>query len=448
MTLGGRRFLLTLAIVAASVCLALGVSLPIIKLTKFVFFTYEHSLISTVNALIRSGQLFLGITVLIFSIVLPVTKLLYLLLLSTLPQRELRRLVPPAARARMARQVVDARRAGAVALDLLHQEPGRLRRQEPQRRLFLHRRRAVHDPVLRLAPDRRDRSRAGRRPAPARKPQQPFSTMRNFAFSFLIILATVFFALGVMLPAIRFTTVFVWTNQHSVATIIWALWKNEEFFLCFVIFMFSIVFPFMKLFYLLTLVTSPDMPAEFRNKSISAMEWLGRYSMTDVMVLALMIFYINASGYTEATVLPGIYFFAASAIMTMLAYGWANSVTPGLGAGQASRPSACRRASPSSPAASPAAAPAAGLTPPTWRTTSVIATRARDLPHRQRRTVRGSSMPPSECWIAPRDVGAGNYPSALVRASQPSSRLAASWWFRRALHESPNVSREAHQGDQ
>src|SRR6476659_4277994 len=92
MTLGGRRFLLTLAIVTASVCLALGVSLPIIKLTKFVFFTYEHSLISTVNALIRSGQLFLGITVLVFSIVLPVTKLLYLLLLSTLPQRGLRRL--------------------------------------------------------------------------------------------------------------------------------------------------------------------------------------------------------------------------------------------------------------------------------------------------------------------------------------------------------------------
>src|SRR2546423_15649321 len=98
--------------------------------------------------------------------------------------------------------------------------------------------------------------------------------MRNFAFSFLIILATVFFALGVMLPAIRFTTVFVWTNQHSIATIIWALYKNEEFFLCFVIFVFSIFFPFLKLFYLLTLVTSPDLPQEFRHKSISAMEWL------------------------------------------------------------------------------------------------------------------------------------------------------------------------------
>jgi paraquat-inducible protein A len=41
-----------------------------------------------------------------------------------------------------------------------------------------------------------------------------------------------------------------------------------------------------------------------------------------------MIFYVNASGYTEASVLPGIYFFAASTIMTMLAYGWANQVTP------------------------------------------------------------------------------------------------------------------------
>jgi paraquat-inducible protein A len=48
--------------------------------------------------------------------------------------------------------------------------------------------------------------------------------------------------------------------------------------------------------------------------------------MTDVMVLALMIFYVNSSGYTEARVLPGIYFFAASALITMLAYGWANTV--------------------------------------------------------------------------------------------------------------------------
>ena len=30
----------------------------------------------------------------------------------------------------------------------------------------------------------------------------------------------------------------------------------------------------------------------------------------------------------NATVLPGVYFFAASAIITMLAYGWANTIAP------------------------------------------------------------------------------------------------------------------------
>jgi paraquat-inducible protein A len=330
MTLGGRRFLLTLAIVGASVCLALGVSLPIIKLTKFVFFTYEHSLISTVNALIRSGQIFLGITVLIFSIALPILKLLYLLLLSTLPKRELRRL---------SRQLRALEWIGKWSMhDVLVLSLS----------IFFIKSQGVYDArslngvyfftaavlfmILAYAWLRGDvttEEATATSVAPLHRSQPP-STLRTFTFSFVIILATVFFALGVMLPAIRFTTVFVWTNQHSIATIIWALYKNEEFFLCFVIFMFSIFFPFLKLFYLLTLVTSPDMPTEFRDKSISAMEWLGRYSMTDVMVLALMIFYINASGYTEASVLPGIYFFAASTLMTMLAYGWANSVTPGV----------------------------------------------------------------------------------------------------------------------
>ncbi len=91
MRLGGRRFLLSLAIIGAAVCLALGISLPIIRLTKMVFWTTEHSLISTVSVLIQDGQTFLGFTVLIFSILFPVLKLLYLLLVSTLPASEIHR---------------------------------------------------------------------------------------------------------------------------------------------------------------------------------------------------------------------------------------------------------------------------------------------------------------------------------------------------------------------
>ncbi len=326
--LGGRRFLLSLAIISASVCLALGISLPIIKLTQLYFFTTEHSLLSTTWVLLQDEQYFLGLTVLVFSIVFPVLKLLYLLLVSTLPKTEV---------IRQHRRLKALEWLGKWSMhDVLMLALT----------IFFIKSQGVYDAtslqgvyfftaavvlmILSYAWLRTDeRGNEAIRPAPAPLPySQPLSPFRNFVLSFLIIVATVFFALGIILPVIRFTTVYVWSNEHSIATIIYALYQNQEFFLCVVLFAFSIFFPFLKLLYLLTLVTSPDLSPEFRSKSISTMEWLGRYSMTDVMVLALMIFYVNSSGYTEARVMPGVYFFAASALITMLAYGWANTISP------------------------------------------------------------------------------------------------------------------------
>lgn len=343
--IGGRRFLLSFAIIGASVCLALGITLPIIKLTKYVFWTTEHSLLSTVHVLIRDGQYFLGITVLIFSIVFPVVKLLYLLLVSTLPRTEITRLGPQLKALEWlgkwsmhdvlvlaltiffikSQGLYDAASlsgvyfftAGVLLMILSY--------------AWLRMDDAVAKPVARsdaatlasAAPRPMQAAHNEPMPSARRRWAWPF---RNFILCFFIILATVFFALGVILPVIRFTTIFVWNNEHSIFTIIWALYVNQEHFLCAVLFVFSILFPFLKLLYLLTLLTSPDIPAEFRTRSIATMEWLGRYSMTDVMVLALMIFYVNSSGYTEASVLPGAYYFAASALITMLAYGWAHTV--------------------------------------------------------------------------------------------------------------------------
>lgn len=346
MRLGGRRFLLSLCIIAASVCLALGISLPIIRLTKYVVFSTDHSLLSTVWVLIHDGQMFLGGTVLVFSIALPILKLLYLLLVSTLPALELTRQYR---RLKALEWLGKWSMHDVLVLSLT---------------IFFIKSQGVYDAasltgvyfftaavvlmILAYSWLRLEGLAALPHAAqPVVLPQPPAASrtagnFRNFVLSFLIIVATVFFALGVILPVIRFTTVYVWSKEHSIATIIWALFENEEYFLTVVLFLFSILFPFLKLLYLLTLLLSPDLPAEFRTRSISTMEWLGRYSMTDVMVLALLIFYVNSSGYTEADVLPGVYFFAASALMTMLAYGWANTVAP---AGQANPPTPIPRLS-------------------------------------------------------------------------------------------------------
>ncbi len=324
---GARRFLLSLAIIGASISLALGVSLPSIKLTKFYFFSTEYSLITTVQTLVQRNQIFLGSLVFVFSILLPVFKILYLVILTTMTTEALMRQY---GRLRALEWIGKWSMHDVLVLALM---------------IFFIKSQGIYDATslsgvyfftlavvfmilayawLNIFSLNAVKAKTLRHEAEAAARAKP-STLRNFLLALFILTASICFALGIILPSIRFTTVYVWTNEHSIATIVWALYKNQEFFLCGVITMFSVIFPFLKLLYLLTLCLSPNVPSDFRTKSISVMEWLGRYSMTDVMVLALIIFYMNSSGYTEARVLPGVYCFAVSALMTMFAYGWANS---------------------------------------------------------------------------------------------------------------------------
>ncbi len=221
-------------------------SLPIIKLTKFVFWSTEHSLISTVQVLIHDGQIFLGMTVLIFSIVFPTIKLLYLLLVSTLPPQEIKR---QARRLRALEWLGKWSMHDVLVLALT---------------IFFIKSQGVYDAaslngvyfftaavmlmILSYAWLRASGAEANLAPADRGiVTERHVSAFRNFVLSFLIITGTVFFALGIIMPVIRFTTVFVWTNEHSIATIIWALYTNQEYFLYRVLFAVSIFFPFLKL---------------------------------------------------------------------------------------------------------------------------------------------------------------------------------------------------------
>ena len=156
MTLGGRRFLLSLALVGASVCLALG-DQPAdhqahqVRILHLRALAHIHG--QRTDPLRAVFPRHYGADLLDPAAgpeaAVPAASLHPAAARAKPP-------VAPAARAGMARQMVHARRAGALAVDFLHQEPGRVRRQEPQRRLFLHRRRAADDPRLRLAAQRRD----------------------------------------------------------------------------------------------------------------------------------------------------------------------------------------------------------------------------------------------------------------------------------------------------
>src|SRR5262249_12854234 len=139
------------------------------------------------------------------------------------------------------------------------------------------------------------------------------------------------FALAVMLPATRLPSAYAGTDQHSVASLLKALYARGEYVPCVALFTLAILLPGKKLFCLLAIILSRAFPYAVRVRSIPAIEWLGGSSTTETMVLALMIFHLGASDRAGVLILPGAYCFAASTLLTLVAFAWANALGPTAG---------------------------------------------------------------------------------------------------------------------
>ncbi len=94
---------------------------------------------------------------------------------------------------------------------------------------------------------------------------------------------------------------------------------------------FSIVLPVVKLFYLLLLATLPISELKRWSRQLHALEWLGKWSMHDVLVLSLTIFFIKSQGVYDARSLNGVYFFTAAVLFMILAYAWLRADVEGEG---------------------------------------------------------------------------------------------------------------------
>jgi paraquat-inducible protein A len=154
------------------------------------------------------------------------------------------------------------------------------------------------------------------------------SSMRGAHFNLLFLFAAGLLALGLTLPAIRLPGSYAGTDQHSAASLLLALYGRGEHFPCLVLFTLAVLLPGMKLLYLLTLIAARVLPYALRVKSIPAIEWLGGYSVAEIAILGLMLFYLGASDRAGVLILPGAYCFGAAMLLILVAFGWANALGP------------------------------------------------------------------------------------------------------------------------
>ena len=136
----------------------------------------------------------------------------------------------------------------------------------------------------------------------------------SFLLPLLLALAAFSFGLGVTLPLVSLDRLLFFTETPSLLGILQGLWLEGERLLAGIVALFSLVFPAIKIL-LLHLVA-------YRGKASRSLALLGlasKWSMMDVLLVALVIFSAKTSGLAEASALPGLWFYASATLCSVLA---------------------------------------------------------------------------------------------------------------------------------
>ena len=133
----------------------------------------------------------------------------------------------------------------------------------------------------------------------------------------LMLASAVLLFLGLNFPVLTVRK-FWEVNTFSIWSGIVNLWKEEYFFLAAVILFFSIVFPVVKLsaLFVIWFVRLPDRQRKFTLYILSV---LGKWSMLDVFVVAIIIVSIKLGVLASAQAKNGIYYFGSSILLAMIA---------------------------------------------------------------------------------------------------------------------------------
>ena len=131
-----------------------------------------------------------------------------------------------------------------------------------------------------------------------------------------LILALTFLPLGLLLPVLETTRLWVFKTSYSLIDTVLALIEEDEIVLGLLIAMFSLLTPAVKAIAVIALHMRPaGSPAGMLALWV---ERLGKWSLTDVLVIALLIVLASGTGMDLAAE-PGLWFFVASAVLLMIA---------------------------------------------------------------------------------------------------------------------------------
>ncbi len=131
-------------------------------------------------------------------------------------------------------------------------------------------------------------------------------------------LVLVLLILGATLPMFTFSKFYFFNDTFSLLSGIFHLLDEGEPVLFVLVFTFSILLPVYKMYLLGRIIFHRAMAPDNRHRCLHFLHILGKWSMLDVFVVALLVMTVKFGVIADVTVHAGLYVFAAGVLASML----------------------------------------------------------------------------------------------------------------------------------
>lgn len=123
---------------------------------------------------------------------------------------------------------------------------------------------------------------------------------------------------GAVLPMFTFSQFYIFNDTFSLASGIFHLLRQGEPLLFIIVFSFSILMPAWKMYLLYRLLHAQEGDNAWRHRQLHVLSFLGKWSMLDVFVVAILVVTVKLGAISNITVHLGLYLFTFAVLASML----------------------------------------------------------------------------------------------------------------------------------
>ncbi len=134
----------------------------------------------------------------------------------------------------------------------------------------------------------------------------------------LIALSIIFLIMGLLAPIFTISKLVVIHNTFSIISGIVKLIDDQQWFLFFIITIFSVILPIVKIIVLSLLVSHKIDSNSNHKKYLDWIHRIGKWSMLDVFIIAILIVSVKLGPLVDIKLEFGLYAFAVSVILVMI----------------------------------------------------------------------------------------------------------------------------------